>query len=78
MDLPQVASPMSVMEDGCWAKVEESDKYMVVYTVRAVGSAQDVAVVVKRMGAQEVLSDSGANSCMADSETHLVKCHNMH
>ena len=77
MDLPQVASSTSVMDDEYWTKAEGLEDYTVVCTVRAVGIAQDTTVVVKSVGAQGVLSDSGANLCMADSETHLVKCHDI-
>ena len=34
-------------------------------------------VIVRTLVAGGVLSDSGANACMADTEEHLVRCHDI-
>lgn len=44
-------------------------------TVQVVGIDQETVVIVYRLTATGVMTDSGANACMADLETHLVDCH---
>ena len=45
--------------------------------VRMAGIGNWEEVIVRAMTANGVLSDTGANSCMADSEDNLIQCHNI-
>ena len=41
-----------------------------------IGIDQGGEEIVRFLVADGVLSDSGLNSCMADSEEYLIRCHN--
>ena len=45
--------------------------------VRIVGIGNWKEVIVRAMNVNGVLSDTGANSCMADTEDNLVQCHDI-
>ena len=46
-----------------------------VYMARTVCIVRDDMIVICRMIQNGVMADSGANACMTDYATHLVRCH---
>jgi len=46
-------------------------------SIRMIGINHLGEVIVRALVAGGILSDSGANSCMADTEEHLVRCHDI-
>ena len=44
---------------------------------KTVGIGQDKTIIVFHVIQKGVMADSGANTCMADSEAHLVGYHNI-
>jgi hypothetical protein len=77
MDIQRAASPRSVVEILQTDKSVREHKNTGACKIRAVNIAQDAAIVVRRVEENGVLSDSGANSCMAHNEHHLVRCHDI-
>jgi hypothetical protein len=71
-DIRHPMSPTAVL-DFQWEHVTQTGACV----VRMVGINNGGTVVVKAMASNGVLSDTGANSCMADSEEHLVQCHDI-
>jgi hypothetical protein len=68
MDVQRAPSPRSVTEVIHADSTIEDERSTVAYKIRAVSIEQDAAVVVRRVEENGVLSDSGANSCMAHNE----------
>ena len=45
--------------------------------IRTIGIVQDPEVRILKMDTNGIISDSGANTCMAGSEENLIGCHNI-
>ena len=71
-DVQRPRSPVGVAEIG-----EEFEPTPTECIVRMVGIGNWGEVIVKALTTNGVLSDTGANSCMADSEAHLTGCHDI-
>ena len=76
-NLPRPQSPTSVVEHN-WVDHNDGEKEKVqACTMRAVGIDQGMTVILCRMTVTGVMADSGANTCMADSEVYLLGFHNI-
>ena len=71
MDMERPSSPTTVME---FQECEEVEPRCL---TKMIGIELFGAVIVRTLVAGGVLSDSGANACMADTEEHLVRCHDI-
>jgi len=71
MDMARPSSPTTVMG------LQECEEMTPECSIKMIGIELFGEVIVKMLVAGGVLSDSGANVCMADTEEHLVRCHDI-